>query len=201
MKDDEMKFTFLRKTDPGSIWKLHSNTSNWYFSKLLDYIWSSKSRLGGAPASATQSLGGSAWPPASFFSSNSTTSCFISTGLLLIDFDSAQHWCSSIKSYYYNDDVFNFDYGQAKAAVGNYQVQPILKKDFCRREKNQEAEEIFLNITSEKLKSDYAYLSWLARCFIMNGKVGPNGKNVDLKHFLFEGPIGLGALPEDGNVG
>ena len=122
-------------------------------------------------------------------------------GWLLIDFGSAQHWCSSIKSYYYNDDVFNFDYGQAKAAVGNYQVQPILKKDFCRREKNQEAEEIFLNITSEKLKSDYAYLSWLARCFIMNGKVGPNGKNVDLKHFLFEGPIGLGALPEDGNIG
>ena len=85
MKDDEMKLTFLRKTDPGSIWKLHSNTSNWYFSKLLDYIWSSKSRLGGAPASATQFLEGSAWPPASFFSSNSTTFCFISTGWLAAD--------------------------------------------------------------------------------------------------------------------
>ena len=35
----------------------------------------------------------------------------------------------------------------------------------------QEAEEIFLNVTSEKLKTDYAYLSWLGRCFIMNGKV------------------------------
>ena len=80
-----MKFPFLRKTDPGSIWKLHSNTSSWYFSKLLDYIWSSKSRLGGAPASATQSLGGSAWPPASFFSSNSTTFCFTSTGWLAAD--------------------------------------------------------------------------------------------------------------------
>ena len=47
---------------------------------------------------------------------------------------------------------------------------PILKKSFAI-EWVQEAEEIFLNITSEKLKSDYAYLSWLARCFIMNGKV------------------------------
>ena len=60
------------------------------------------------------------------------------------------------QSYYYNDDTFNFDYGQAKAAVGNY----------------AEAEDIFLNISNEKLKQDYAYLSWLARCFIMNNKVG-----------------------------
>ena len=74
---------------------------------------------------------------------------------LLKQFDDVLLYLNSIKSYYYNDDVFNFDYGQAKAAVGNY----------------QEAEEIFLNITNEKLKIDYAYLSWLARCFIMNSKV------------------------------
>ena len=35
----------------------------------------------------------------------------------------------SIKSYYYNDDVFNFDYGQAKAAVGNYQVWGFLRRE------------------------------------------------------------------------
>ena len=37
------------------------------------------------------------------------------------EFSKIKQFCS-IKSYYYNDDVFNFDYGQAKAAVGNYQV-------------------------------------------------------------------------------
>ena len=97
--------------------------------RLYLILYLSKSRLGGAPASATQFLGGSAWLPASFFSSNSTTFCFISTGWLLIDFGSAQHWCSSIKSYYYNDDVFNFDYGQAKAAVGNFQVCGFLRRE------------------------------------------------------------------------
>ena len=73
---------------------------------------------------------------------------------LLKQFDDVLLYLNSIKSYFYNDDTFNFNYGQAKAAVGNY----------------QEAEEIFLNITNEKLKTDYAYLSWLARSFIMNSK-------------------------------
>ena len=73
---------------------------------------------------------------------------------LLKQFDDVLLYLNSIKSYFYNDDTFNFNYGQAKAAVGNY----------------QEAEEIFSNITNEKLKIDYAYLSWLARCFIMNSK-------------------------------
>ena len=26
----------------------------------------------------------------------------------------------SIQSYFYNDDTFNFNYGQAKAAIGNF---------------------------------------------------------------------------------
>ncbi len=34
----------------------------------------------------------------------------------------------------------------------------------------KEAEEVFLQIQSDKLQSDYAYLSWLSRCYIMNGK-------------------------------
>merc|ERR1719225_1309722 len=80
--------------------------------------------------------------------------CMAACFFLLKQFDDVLLYLNSIKSYFYSEDTFNFNYGQAKAAVGNY----------------QEAEEIFLNITSEKLKSDYAYLSWLARCFIMNGK-------------------------------
>ncbi|XP_028261002.1 intraflagellar transport protein 56 isoform X2 [Parambassis ranga] len=41
---------------------------------------------------------------------------------------------------------------KAKAALGNY----------------KEAEELFLLVQSEKIKNDYVYLSWLARCYIMN---------------------------------
>ncbi|KAF4020344.1 hypothetical protein G4228_011710 [Cervus hanglu yarkandensis] len=62
-----------------------------------------------------------------------------------------QEMCSS---YFYNDDIFNFNYAQAKAATGN----------------TSEGEEVFLLIQSEKMKNDYIYLSWLARCYIMNKK-------------------------------
>ncbi len=34
----------------------------------------------------------------------------------------------------------------------------------------KEAEEVFLQIQSEKIQNDYAYVSWLARCYIMLGK-------------------------------
>ena len=37
---------------------------------------------------------------------------------LLKQFDDVLLYLNSIKSYYYNDDTFNFNYGQAKAAVG-----------------------------------------------------------------------------------
>lgn len=53
-----------------------------------------------------------------------------------------------LQGYFYNVDSFNFNFAQAKAITGNY----------------QEAEEMFLLINSETLKSDYVYISWLARC-------------------------------------
>ena len=37
---------------------------------------------------------------------------------LLKQFDDVLLYLNSIKSYFYNDDTFNFNYGQAKAAVG-----------------------------------------------------------------------------------
>lgn len=80
--------------------------------------------------------------------------CMASCFFLLKQFEDVLVYLNSIKSYFYNDDAFNFNYGQAKAAVGNY----------------KEAEDVFLLIQSEKLKSDYIYLSWLARCYIMNRK-------------------------------
>ncbi|XP_076809034.1 intraflagellar transport protein 56-like [Clavelina lepadiformis] len=78
--------------------------------------------------------------------------CMASCFFLLKQFDDVLVYLNSVKSYFYNDDVFNFDYAQAKAASGNY----------------KEAEETFLLIQSEKLKNDYVYISWLARCYIMN---------------------------------
>lgn len=83
--------------------------------------------------------------------------CMASCFFLLKQFEDVLIYLNSIKSYFYNDDTFNFNYGQAKAAVGNY----------------KEAEEIFLLVQSEKIKNDYTYLSWLARCYIMNHKARP----------------------------
>lgn len=93
--------------------------------------------------------------------------CMASCFFLLRQFDDVLVYLNSIKvkwfpqemrlccelivfsqSYFFNDDVFNFNYAQAKASTGNF----------------QEAEEVFLLINSEKIKNDYVYLSWLARC-------------------------------------
>ncbi|XP_077980438.1 intraflagellar transport protein 56-like [Glandiceps talaboti] len=80
--------------------------------------------------------------------------CMASCFFLLKQFEDVLIYLNSIKSYFYNDDLFNFNYAQSKASVGNY----------------KEAEEIFMLIQSEKVKNDYIYLSWLARCYIMNRK-------------------------------
>jgi intraflagellar transport protein 56 len=71
-------------------------------------------------------------------------SCFY----LLNQFDDVLVYLESIKTYYYNDDSFNYNYGQALAAVGHW----------------KEAEEAFQLVQSDALKADYAYLSWIARC-------------------------------------
>ncbi|XP_066118513.1 intraflagellar transport protein 56 isoform X1 [Saccopteryx bilineata] len=80
--------------------------------------------------------------------------CMASCFFLLKQFDDVLIYLNSFKGYFFNDDIFNFNYAQAKAATGN----------------TAEGEEVFLLIQSEKLKNDYIYLSWLARCYIMNKK-------------------------------
>ncbi|XP_067005193.2 intraflagellar transport protein 56 isoform X2 [Anabrus simplex] len=80
--------------------------------------------------------------------------CMASCFFLLRQFDDVLLYLNSIKSYFFNDDNFNFNYAQAKAASGNY----------------KEAEEAFHLIQNEKIKSDYVYISHLARCYIMNKK-------------------------------
>lgn len=80
--------------------------------------------------------------------------CMASCFFLLKQFEDVLIYLNSVKSYFYNDDTFSFNYAQAKAALGNY----------------REAEELFLLIQNEKIKSDYVFQSWLARCYIMNQK-------------------------------
>lgn len=75
-------------------------------------------------------------------------SCFF----LLKQFDDVLVYNNSIKSYFINDDDFNWNHGIANASAGEY----------------QEAEEAFLRIQSEKMKNDYIFMSWLSRCYIMN---------------------------------
>uniref|UniRef100_H9G7G0 Intraflagellar transport protein 56 n=1 Tax=Anolis carolinensis TaxID=28377 RepID=H9G7G0_ANOCA len=80
--------------------------------------------------------------------------CMASCFFLLRQFDDVLIYLNSVKSYFYNDDTFNFNYAQAKAATGNTTFSA------CRG---------FLLTQMEKMKNDLAYLSWLAR-YIMNKK-------------------------------
>jgi intraflagellar transport protein 56 len=80
--------------------------------------------------------------------------CMASCFFLLKQFEDVLVFLSSIKSYFPNDDDFNWNYGIAKAATGKF----------------KEAEEAFVSIQNEKHRSEPCFLNWLARCYIMNGK-------------------------------
>ena len=53
----------------------------------------------------------------------------------------------------YNDDDFNYNHGVALASTRHYKA----------------AEEALLLVHNEKYKQEYVYISWLARCYVMNG--------------------------------
>ncbi|KAM6306928.1 LOW QUALITY PROTEIN: intraflagellar transport protein 56-like [Podargus strigoides] len=80
--------------------------------------------------------------------------CMSSCFFLLRQFSNVLIYLNSVKSYFSNDDTFNFNCAQAKAAMSNF----------------GEAEEVFLLIQSEKIKNDFVYLSWLAHSYIINKK-------------------------------
>mmetsp|Transcript_4895 Transcript_4895/g.8470 ORF Transcript_4895/g.8470 Transcript_4895/m.8470 type:complete len:564 (-) Transcript_4895:267-1958(-) len=80
--------------------------------------------------------------------------CMASCFFLLKQFDDVLIYLKSIKTYFYNDDDFNWNYGTAKAATGEY----------------KEGEENLLLVQNERYRADACYLSWLARCYIANGK-------------------------------
>jgi|TARA_B110001450_G_scaffold234663_1_gene238783 intraflagellar transport protein 56 len=80
----------------------------------------------------------------------SMAQCFF----ILKQFDDVLVYLKSIRPYFINDDDFNWNFGIASASA----------KEF------KEAEEAFLQISNEKHKQDYCYLSWLCKCYIMNFK-------------------------------
>ncbi|XP_017462052.1 PREDICTED: intraflagellar transport protein 56-like, partial [Rhagoletis zephyria] len=82
--------------------------------------------------------------------------CMASYFFLVRQFEEVVLYLSSIKSYFYNDDTFNFNYGQAKMMAHNY----------------REAEEALLLVEGEWTKNDLVYICSLIRCLIMNKKAG-----------------------------
>eukprot|EP00854_Cymbomonas_tetramitiformis_P001982 gene1982-2668_t len=80
--------------------------------------------------------------------------CMASCFFLLKQFEDVLIYLKSVKTYFYNDDDFNWNYAIAKAATGEY----------------VESEEAFLIVQNEKYRQDPCYLGWLARCYIANGK-------------------------------
>ncbi|KAL7747466.1 Intraflagellar transport protein 56 [Sorochytrium milnesiophthora] len=97
-----------------------------------------------------QLVGGSASECDTIAGRQSMASCFF----LLKHFEDVVMYLSSIKTYFFNDDAFNYNYGQAKVATQAY----------------TEAEEALVAVQSEKIKSEFCYLSHLAKCYIMNKK-------------------------------
>jgi intraflagellar transport protein 56 len=63
-------------------------------------------------------------------------------------------YLKSVRPYFINDDDFNWNFGLASASSGSF----------------KDAEEALLQIQNEKYKSEYTYLSWLCRAYIMNKK-------------------------------
>jgi len=77
-------------------------------------------------------------------------SCFF----ILKQFDDVLVYLKSIRPYFLNDDDFNWNFGIASASAGQF----------------KEAEEALMQISNEEYKMDFCYISWLARCYVMNNK-------------------------------
>jgi intraflagellar transport protein 56 len=78
--------------------------------------------------------------------------CMASCFFLLKQYDDVLIYLKSIRSYFTNDETFLYLYGIALAATSQW----------------ADAEEALTAIQSEKVKTDYNFLSWLARTHIMN---------------------------------
>ena len=80
--------------------------------------------------------------------------CMASCYFLLKQFDDVLVYLKSIKSFFPNDDDFNWNYGIACASVDDF----------------AEAEQALLAVADDKYKEDIVYMTWLARCHICLNK-------------------------------
>merc|ERR1719158_1934247 len=80
--------------------------------------------------------------------------CMASCFFLLRQFEDVLVYLKSIKPYFSSDDDFNWNYGVALAAAGDF----------------KEAKEALLIIQNEKYRVDFCYSSHLIRCYIMNNE-------------------------------
>lgn len=78
--------------------------------------------------------------------------CMASYYFLMRDFANVLIYLRSIKMYFPRDDIFQYLYGIACAATGNF----------------SEAEESLGSIRSEKVRAEFSYTGWLVRSHIMN---------------------------------
>jgi intraflagellar transport protein 56 len=102
-------------------------------------------------------------------------SCFF----LLKQFEDVNIYMSSVKAYMYNDDDFNWNFGISQVTRGARADAVVAAAARSRRVvvcvqasvgNYKEAEETLLLVQNEKYQADPCYLSWLARCYIMNNK-------------------------------
>ncbi|XP_054729485.1 intraflagellar transport protein 56 [Anastrepha obliqua] len=75
---------------------------------------------------------------------------------LYAQFEEVLVYMNSIRSYFVNDDTFNYNYAQAKCATGYY----------------KEAEELLMQITDVDIKNHHAYCMIVAKCHIHAGRPG-----------------------------
>jgi len=80
--------------------------------------------------------------------------CMAMCFFLLKQFEDVLVYLKSIKPYFSNDDDFNWNYGIACANAADY----------------KEAKEALLLVQNEKYRTEFCYLSWLCRCYIMSGE-------------------------------
>merc|ERR550514_1140874 len=73
--------------------------------------------------------------------------CMASCFFLLRQFEDVLVYLKSVKPYFSNDDDFNWNYGLACTASGDY----------------KEGKEALMMVQSDKYRSEFCYLAWLSR--------------------------------------
>ena len=95
--------------------------------------------------------------------------CMASCFFLMRQFDDVNIYLNSVKAYMYNDDDFNHNHGRSALTTGESEFSFLSGISLAATRNYKAAEEALLLVRNERYKADYLYISWLARCYIMNG--------------------------------